>query len=356
MKKTVIGSAILFILCFITAACGSGNSAPASTGTTQPEAVPPTATAAADAAASVTPASGLTKVKQVVGWFPQPEHGGQFAALKKGFYEEAGLDMTIEPGGPQISPVQIVASGQADFSMATGDNLVLARSQGIPVVAIAAIFQKSPLSLLTHADNPISNFSELNGRKVFVAPGYAYWDYIKNKYHLDNVQEMSYTGDLSQFSSDPTAVTQGYATNEPYSLGQQGIETNYTLASDSGYMPYDNVLFTTEQFIKDHPDIVKAYVEASVKGWNYYREHYEEINPYIMELNDSYTLESLKFGAEQEEELVFGGDAEAGGFGTMTKERWQTLTDQMVEMGVIEKAINVDDLFTTEFLPGKQTP
>ncbi|WP_353737810.1 ABC transporter substrate-binding protein [Kyrpidia sp.] len=297
-------------------------------------------------------AKALTPVTQVTNWFAEPELGGQYAAQLKGFYKDAGMDMTIIPGGPQVSSVQIVASGKAQFGVVQADDLLIARQQGIPIVAIAAIFQKNPQGLVYHKGQNIKSPADLNGRKVYTAPGATYWEYLKKAYKLDHVQEMKYTGQLVNFVNDPTAVTQGYVTNEPFTLKQQGIETGILLNADFGYNPYANVLFTTEKLIKDNPGLVKSFVRASLKGWTYYRDHPDEINPYIKEKNPDLPLDVIKYGAEAEKPLIFGGDAQTHGIGYMSKQRWATLIQQLSDIGVLQFKENPEKVFTNEFLPG----
>lgn len=302
---------------------------------------------------STTEKKELVKVKQVTNWFAEPEHGGQYAALFKGFYEEAGLEMEIQPGGPQVSATQIVSSGQAMFGMTQADDLLIARKQGIPLVAIAALFQKSPQGLIYHANQDIQDFSDLNGRTVYTATAASYWEYIKAKYKLTDVKEMKYTGSMVNFVGDDNALTQGYITAEPYSLKQQGVETKMLLNADSGYNPYNNVLFTTEETIQKHPELVKAFVEASIKGWDYYKDNSEEVNPFIHEYNPDYSLEQMTYGAEAQLDFVYGGDAAEHGVGYMGDERWGELMDQLLDLGLITEKEDFSKVYTNEFLPGK---
>jgi NitT/TauT family transport system substrate-binding protein len=290
----------------------------------------------------------------ILNWFAEPEHGGNFAALAKGYYRDAGLDMTLMPGGPQVSATQIVASGKAQFGMSNGDDLLVARQEGIPIVAIATSMQKSPQALFYHKeDSSIKDFGDLNGHKVYVASTASFWHFIKKKYKLDNAQEMKYTGQLVNFVNDPKAVTQGYVTSEPYTMKQQNVDIGTLLIADSGYGIYAGVYFTTEQMIAEHPDQVKAFVEATVKGWDYYKDHSDEINPFIKEKNPDMGLDMMKFSAKQEMDFVYGGDAAAKGTGIMTKERWAEVQKQLVEVGVLKKEEDVDKIFTTKFLPKK---
>ncbi|MBE3553803.1 MAG: ABC transporter substrate-binding protein [Thermicanus sp.] len=295
----------------------------------------------------------LVAVTQVTNWFAEPEHGGQYAALVKGFYKEAGLDMTIMPGGPQVSSTQIVSSGKALFGMTQADDLLLARKQGIPIVAIAALFQTNPQGLIYHTDSGIKDFPDLNGHPVYVATGATYWEYLKKKYQLTDVKEMKYTGSLVNFINDKTAVTQGYITSEPFTLSEKGVDVKMLLNADSGYNPYANVLFTTEKTIKEQPELVKAFVEASIKGWEYYKDHYEEINQFIQEKNPDISLEAMKYGAEKQMDFVYGGDAKEASVGIMSEERWNTLMDQMIEIKLLDQKEEVSKVFTNQFIPKK---
>ncbi|WP_020619162.1 ABC transporter substrate-binding protein [Paenibacillus daejeonensis] len=293
----------------------------------------------------------LVEVKQITNWFAQAEHGGQYAALLKGFYEEAGLDMEIESGGPGISATQIVASGNAQFGMGQGDEILFARQNGIPLVVLAGIFQKNPQALMFHKGQDIQGFEDLDGRKVYVGNGVAYWEYIRTKYNLDNVEQFAYNGQLASFLEDETAVSQSYMTSEPFTLAQEGIEVDYLLNADSGYMPYGNILFTTEKFLEENPDIVQAYVEASIEGWNYYKDNYSEVNAFIQEFNPDMPIDKLEYSAQELQPLVYGFEAEEHGVGYMTQERWQTLMDQLLELGLLEEAIDVETVYTNEYLP-----
>lgn len=345
MKAAALAAAVAAVLSL--AACGSGqNETSPSGGASGPSASPSSSSSSPSAEVK------LAKVTQVTNWFAEPEHGGQYAALAKGFYEEAGLDMTIQSGGPGVSSTQIVASGKAEFGMGQADEILLARQNGIPLVAVAATFQKNPQGLMFHKGK-YKNLSELNGHKVYVASGSTYWEYLKKAYKLDKVEELKYTGSLANFVADPDSATQIYVTSEPFTMQQEGVEVEYFLNYDLGYKQYGNVLYTTEDFIKQHPDIVKAYVEASVKGWYYYKDNAEEINKIMQEKNPDLKLEAMAFGAKAQEPLIYGGDAETNGVGYMSKEIWEGLQKQLVEIGILKEAEPIGNVFTNEFLPGK---
>ncbi|KGR91347.1 hypothetical protein CD30_05865 [Ureibacillus massiliensis 4400831 = CIP 108448 = CCUG 49529] len=294
----------------------------------------------------------LAKVSQVTNWFAEAEHGGLYAAMNQGYYEDEGLEMTIESGGPQVSAIQLVATGQHQFGMADADQILIARSEGIPLVAIATIFQKNPLALFTHEGDVLNTPTDLSNKTLYKIPGLPYWEFIKTKFNPENVNEMTYTGSLSPFMTEKGSANQGYITSESFSLEAEnfGYESNL-IADFAGYNPYVMTLFTTEDYMNKHPDIVAAYVKASVDGYNYYKDHSEEINPYIQEFNPDYSLEMFNYSADQSREFIFGGDAETNGMGYMSGERWKILKEQLVEAGLLEDSFDETQAFTTEFLP-----
>lgn len=332
MRKTACLIACLVLAAAVLAGCGSSST---------------TSSASKEAPDSKSPVS----VTQITNWYAQADQGGQYAAHAKGYYQEAGIDMKIEPGGPKVSTIQVVASGRAQFGLAQADQILMARADGIPVVAIASIFQVSPQIILFQKGQPIHTFEDLNNRTLFVSPGTPYWEYLKHKFNLNQVHELAFTGDFSGFISDKTSASQAYLNTAPFSLKTQGIETDHLLIYDSGYQPYSNVLFTTEKYLKENPETVKAYVKASLKGWDYYKTHYEEINPELLKANPNLDLGLLKNGAESQMDLIFGGDAAEHGVGYMSEARWTGLMKQLLEVGMIKKEVDIQDVFTTEFLP-----
>ncbi|WP_223066961.1 ABC transporter substrate-binding protein [Paenibacillus caui] len=342
-KSSVVLLLSIVLLMSILSACGSKSSNSSS----------PSGESSGPAASGASAAPEVKKATLVLNWFPEPEHGGNFAALAKGYYKDAGFDMTLMPGGPSVSSTQIVASGKAEFGMANGDDILVAREQGIPIVAIATAFQKSPQALFYHKGSGISDFSDLNGHDVYVAATASYWQFMKNKYKLDKAQEMKYTGSLVNFLNDPNAVIQGYVTSETYTLNQQKIDYGILLNADSGYNIYAGVYFTTEKMIKEHPEQVKAFVEASVKGWDYYKDHSDEINPEIQKANPDMSLDMMKYSVEKGAEFAYGGDAATMGTGVITEARWSELQKQLLDVGVIKKNEDINKAFTTQFLPSK---
>ncbi|WP_149094002.1 ABC transporter substrate-binding protein [Paenibacillus terrae] len=292
----------------------------------------------------------LKQVRLIEGWYAKGEDGGYFAALQQNYYKDKGIDMTIQPGGPEVSTMQLVAAGKAEFGISYADEILKAREQGIPVVGILAGFQSTPQVLMYHKGQDIQDFTDLNGKTVYIGTAVPYWEYIKSQYNLTDVKEMKYNGQLVNFINDPNSLNQGYITNEPYALSQQGVEVDYLKIADSGYANYADVLFTTEDYLKKHPDVVEAVVQASQKGWSYYLDNYKKVNPFIQTYNPDMTVEAMNYEAVQEKPFILNKESEANGIGYMTEERWSTLQDQMIKSRGLTKAQDVAQAFTTEYL------
>ncbi|MBM7570054.1 ABC transporter substrate-binding protein [Aquibacillus albus] len=295
----------------------------------------------------------LESVKIVLNWFANAGHGGIYAADDQGYFAEKNLDVTIEPGGPQVSSIQMVSSGSAEFGLAHGDQIVIARNQGIELVALAAINQRSPQAFMFHKGHGIDDFDEINGRKAFIQPGIAYWEYFKSKYDLSDVNEVAFTGDHTNFIQDVDSVNQVYLTGEPFFMEQQGVETEVKLISDSGYDPYQYVLYVTKDYLEENEETVRNFVTAFSEGWEYFKETPTGTLELIHEHNPDQSMESLNYANETFEEFIYGGDAAEHGVGYMTEERWSTLINQLDEAGVMEVEVEATDIFTTEYLPEK---
>jgi NitT/TauT family transport system substrate-binding protein len=310
------------------------------------------ATASPTEAASSAPTEApkeLIPITQITNWYAQPEHGGNYTALAKDYYKEAGFDMTITPG-VNVSGTQLVATGKAQFAMSSADEVLLARENGIPLVAVLGTFQKFPQSLTFHKGEHIKSIEDLNGRDVFVSSGAAYWEFFKKAYDISDARELKYNYELGSFMANKTSVVQSYITSEPYTLSQQGYETESLLIGDFGYNPYANIMVTTEDYIKKNPEIVQAYVEATIKGWMYYKENYEEINPFIQKENPDVPLDAFAYSAKALQPLVYEGDATTHGVGYMTMERWQEQYELMKDLGLLNSDQDVSKAFTTEFV------
>ncbi|WP_078395058.1 ABC transporter substrate-binding protein [Shouchella patagoniensis] len=292
---------------------------------------------------------GKEAVKLVLNWFPKSQMGGFYAAQVNGDYEDNGLDVEIEPGGPEVSAIQLVASGNADFGLAHADQLLVARNEGIEFIALAATQQESPQALMFHEGKGVSKFEGINGKTMYIEPGIPYWDYLKSQYDLSEVEELAYTGQNVNFLANEDSITQAFQTSEPFFLERQGVATETMLISEAGYNPYNVVLFVTKDYFDKNEETVDQFMKAYQSGWETYETNYDDINETIHEVNPEIAMEELEFEAEAQYEFVFGGDAEEHGVGYMSHERWQELIDQLVDIGQLDQTVDAAEVFTTKY-------
>lgn len=301
-------------------------------------------------AAAILPAAGhaATNVSIALDWLPQPSNGGPYAAQSQGYYQHAGLNVKIVPGGTRATSIQTVAAGRATFGLETSDNIIEARAQGIPIVALAATLQKDPAVLLYHKGQDIKTVADLDGRTIYTQIAAPSWIYLKKKYDLD-VQDRQFTGSYAAFASDQKAVAQGYATSAPYQLGLQGIQVGeLRLPDDYGY---GSVLFTTEKELKQHPDQVKAFVKATFDGWSFYHHNVPAVSNLLRKaVSGNRTLADLNHEGEAQKSYIWTGATSTKGWGWQDAARWQAAEQQLIAEGVIKKAVS-GTLFTNQYLP-----
>jgi NitT/TauT family transport system substrate-binding protein len=299
----------------------------------------------------------LTKVVFVTDWKAQAEHGGFYQAVASGLYAKAGLDVTIKQGGAAVNTPQLIASGAVDFAMASNafQPLNLAAA-GADTVAVAAIFQKDPQVLITHPRNDIKSLADMKGKPILVADATVstWWIWAKARYAFDDKQIRKYTFNLAPFLTDPKAIQQGYVTSEPFTIEAEGkFKPQVFLLADYGYMGYANMIMARGKDVRERPEIVRAFVEASLDGWAIYLTGNPVLaNDLIKKDNPEMTDAVIADGIKQMRErgLVQGDDAAKLGIGAMTDERWKAFVDLMTENKVYDTKLDYKKAYTLEFV------
>jgi NitT/TauT family transport system substrate-binding protein len=294
--------------------------------------------------------SGLTKITLLADWYPQPEHGGFYTALAKGYYKEEGLDVTIQPGGPYLSTYQRVAAGAAQFGMGGSDRILESVGAGQPLVAVAATMQHDPQGIMVRKDSPVHSFADLNGHTVAVKAGSTWFEYLVKRYQLDRTREIPATYSVANFVADPEYIQQCFPTSEPFFARQAGIETRVLLISDAGYSPY-RVMFTTQDFFRAHPDAVAKFVRASLRGWHDYLNDPAAAHAVIAKLNPALNPEWMQFSwqALRDGHFVTGNDSSGAHLGEMAPDRWATMYQQLFDLQMIGKPFDPKTAYTLQF-------
>ncbi|MWV13150.1 diguanylate cyclase [Pseudomonas sp. R-28-1W-6] len=285
-------------------------------------------------------------------WLHQFQFAGYYMALEKGYYRDAGLDVEILEGGPQaLKPVDAILSGRSDFAI-SNSGVVIERMAGKPVVALAAIMQTSPIVWIVRADSGIRTPADLAGKRLMLmpAPESAELLITLRREGIDigqlNIQPTSF--DPQDLIDGRTDAYDGYISNETYWLAQRGVDYRLINPREYGVNFYNDVLVTREQLLRDRPKRVAAFVQASLKGWQYALEHQEES---IQLIHRRYapgkSLEHLRFEADALRKLIMSDLVQLG---HMNPGRWDAIANSYVQLGMAPGPVNLSGFLYSEHL------
>ncbi len=285
------------------------------------------------------------KVRLQLRWYNQFQFAGYYMAKEKGFYSAQGLDVEIIPGGPEALPaMESVLDGHAEYSI-TNTGIIKKRCEGVPLVALASVFQTSPMAWLVTKESGIKTLHDLSGKNcMMIFPYYESIELVSMLYR-EGI-------DTSKFNLVPTSFNvndliegkidayNAYTTNEPYYLEQKNIEYRMIHPEEYGANFYSDILFTSEQEIKKHPQRTKAFLEASLQGWKYALENKEEAIQIIhKKYASNKTLEHLRWEAERIEQVIHPELVEIG---HMNMGRWEFIASLYKDLGIIDEVKNLD--------------
>ena len=289
-------------------------------------------------------------------WRAQAEHGGFYQALAKGFYAARGLDVSLRQGGPQINHAQLLAAGRVDFSLSSNSFIALNYArEGIPMVAVAALFQKDPQVLIAHSGRGNDSLEALKGKPIFIGSDtrVGSWLFLKSRFGYSDSQIRPYTFNIAPFLVNPAAVQQGYLGSEPFLIEQQGIKPVVLLLADAGYASYGALLQTSRRLVESKPALVQAFVDASIEGWrDYLHGDPTAGDALIRKANPEMTDALLAYGRGKMRDygIVESGDAVTDGIGAMSEARWQDFFTTMSGQGLYPAAMDWRRGYTLQFV------
>jgi NitT/TauT family transport system substrate-binding protein len=296
-------------------------------------------------------------------WKAQAAHGGFYQAVADGTYKKHGLDVTIRQGGPQVNNRPLLPAKRIDFLM-TGnllhsfDNV----KNGVPVVVVAAMFQKDPQALMAHPGQGYENFASLkNAPTAFIAKDgqFSWWQWLKVVHGFKDEALKPYNYNLGPFLAQPKTIQQGYSVAEPIYIKEQGkFAPIVHLLADHGFSTYSTLIETRTETVKNNPELVQRFVDASIIGWvNFMYGDRSAANALMMKDNPEISLAEIEASVVlmKQQGIVDSGKAQNQGIGAMSSARIQDFYQQMVKAGLY-KANEVDlaKVATTEFV-NKQT-
>jgi NitT/TauT family transport system substrate-binding protein len=309
---------------------------------------------------AVLPAAAQTTLDKVsfgTNWVPEAEHGGFFQAVADGTYAKYGLDVTIVPGGPNDNNRMLLIAGKLDFFMAANTLMSFdAVANNVPVVSVAAIFQKDPQIFLTHPESKVTKLEELKPLTLYVSKEgiSSYFQWLKSEYGFSEKNVRPYTFNPQPFIADQQSAMQGYVTSEPFAVEKAAkFRPNVILLADYGFNTYSTLIETRRELTDKKPDLVQRFVDASIIGWYHYLYgDNAPANALIRKLNPEMTDELLAYSVSKMKEfgIVDSGDTLHDGIGAMSDARAASFFDKMVRAGVVRPDIDFRKAYTLRFV------
>jgi NitT/TauT family transport system substrate-binding protein len=285
-------------------------------------------------------------------WFNQAQFAGFYVAKEKAYYQSAGLNVDIQAGGPDFPAIQMVAGGNEQFGVASADQILIARSKGVPVVALAVIYRRSPFVLFALKQSGIDDPAAFKGKRIGVKLGgneeLVYRALLaKAGVNKTDVTEIPVKFDITPLLTNAVDVWPGYAINEVIAVREKGFEVNIISPASFGVDLYADTLFTTEKMLSEKPGIVGAFVVATLKGWRDAIASPEEAAKttlkYGVKLTYEHELAMMKASIPS---LV----PDSKPVGSMDEVAWRAAQDLLVAGGFQRERVDLAKVYTTKFL------
>lgn len=350
--------AILAVLALVTSACGNDDDSPAQS---EPEATeaPSDAEPAPEPEPEPEPTSEpepeptpqeLRDVSIRLPWFPSAQFAGTYVAAAKGFFEEEGLNVTVNPGGFDVNSITLVAAGTDDFGLHDTNSLLFAAGEEIPLVTVATYLHAHPGAIMALESSGFESLSDLVGATIGFQEG-GPWQLTQamltqNGIDPDSLNQVAVGFDLTPLFEGDIDLLTVFSTNEPILAVQQGFPVDVFIPFDYGVQASANALFTTTNFRQDNPEVVCGMVRAIAKGWQYAFDNPQEAVDIVIAVDpDNLTAEKESASLEAVQRSVLSEAALADGIGTMTAERWQTVEGVIRQYGGFEADIDLDAVY-----------
>ena len=287
-------------------------------------------------------------------WFPTVQFAGILLAKERGWYEESGIDLTIQPYEWGLLPVEEVLAGNAHIGIAEGDDLIKARVKGAPVKAIAVQYQKSPFCLISKKEANIQTPEQLAGKKIGIADPASE---LMVKLMLtsaglqyEDITPVDYKWDLQFLIDDKADVIVGFMNDEPLTLQEKGYEVHVIPGFKYGYNFYSGVYFVTETMLQEQTELLRRFLDATFRGWQETFKSPETaatvvVNSYFPDGSVTQQTESLKIF----QRLMTLGIVK-NLIGYMKEQDWASGIQSLYDFQMIEKKVSANEMFTLQFL------
>jgi NitT/TauT family transport system substrate-binding protein len=295
------------------------------------------------------------KVSLRLKWLHQAQFAGYYVAKDKGFYAEERLDVTINPGGPQIVAENLVASGADDFAQGGGlETAMTGREKGLPIVVIAALFQKTPFLLVTKKDSGITKLEDFPGKKVsmwYTGMQFIVRGMLRAK-GIDpaKITEVPQTLTMAPFLRGEVQVASVTPYNELQTLYADGHKDLVLFdPADYGIVVPRDPIVTSEKMIKERPEVVQRFLRASLRGWKWAVENPEPAVDIVMKQNPNLKREHQVAMLREVGQLLTWGAAKEKGIGYIDP-KWAAFTSKfLLDNQQLQKPAALNEVYTLKF-------
>ncbi len=288
-----------------------------------------------------------------LGWLANAQYAGDFVALEKGYFKDHGIDLRIDPGGPNIDPVTLTASGSNTIgNVSSIAAMFLARSNGVPVKSFATALQRHPFAFISTKDKNITKPEDFVGKKIGIqATARPLIDAVIAKYGLprDQVQIQVIGSDSTPLKTGQVDVVTAWVIDAPQ-MQAIGPDAAPLLLWDMGIHLYAFTYFATDDVLKRKPDMLAGFVAASAQGWAYAADHPEEGTDAALKYGKDLKRE-LELDTWQRETPFLWSDAtKEHGWGWMEPAIWDDAIKTYSSLGLTKAAITANDAMTQDIL------
>ena len=288
----------------------------------------------------------LTKVTIQLSWFDQFQFAGYYMAKEQGFYKDAGLDVQILPFSLGMNIPKMVNDGDVDFAIGR-ENLILEKAKYPKIIALAAIFQATPLVLLTTKDSGIDSFNKFENKKLMRTKDDGSEVSIKamlasSKIDVKSIAQVEHSHNIYDLIDKKVDIISAYTSKAPYILQKEQIKYNIFYPKDYGFDMYSDFLITNIDKYNNDYNIVEKFKKASLKGWEYAYNNIEKSVDIIFEKYNTQNLskEELIFEANELKKLSY---LNISRLGDMKQEKVQRIYDLYNVMGYINNEFKIDN-------------
>lgn len=279
--------------------------------------------------------AAVDKVSLILNWKPEPEFGGFYAAQENGAFQSQNLNVEILPGGSGTPAIQMVAAGSTMFGVASAEEVVLSQERGTDVVAIFAVYQKSPQGIMVHNDPDLTSIEDVFKKKnltLALQRGFPFAIHLEKKFSFLKIRVVPYTGGVTEFLQRRDFAQQCFVTSEPIAARKQGGDPKTFLVADTGFNPYF-VVVTQRSLFQKNPNLVRRFHRAITQGWQDYLRNPHATNAVISKLNPTLDVATLDQMADVQKPLILGDNVMLG---SMSEERWKALAKRIAELKMIK--------------------